>query len=220
VVGAVRWIWSRNRSCIVDYRLLDAPERSIGNYAYHFHGQPLQDRLVSGSLRQGILNIRGSAGRIACRPLAWKAATRIELGRASLTNALRAACLDRTEAGLLLGRKVVGSFVESARLNKAARHVCLSMVGRTTEAMSIAAMLCSQSMKLVNLVADSRNQLPRLVSRLPNVNRNCLDWTRASFDKSDGPSSLSIAIQYHDLQFQEIPRRRLLLSQPTWHPGD
>lgn len=50
-----------------------------------------------------------------------------------------------TEVDLVGGRKVVGSFVEKVRLEVAARQVCLSMVGRTIEAISTATMKCLES---------------------------------------------------------------------------
>ena len=46
------------------------------------------------------------------------------------------------------------------------------------------------------------------------MNQDSPDWIKASFDKSDGTSSHSIAIPFHDLQFQEIPKSCLL---PTTH---
>jgi hypothetical protein len=63
----------------------------------------------------------------------------------------------------------------------------------------------------VNAVADSRKQVPRLAVGLPNPNRDLSDWAQPSSDKSDGRPGLSIAIPYHDLQFQEILPSRLLL---------
>ena len=70
-------------------------------------------------------------------PLAWKAATLIEPGRASLTKAPRTFCLEIAEgAGLLMAGKLEVSFVEKVRFEAAARQVCRSIVGRTIEAIS------------------------------------------------------------------------------------
>jgi hypothetical protein len=81
-----------------------------------------------------VSSLRGSGGRICLRPPAWNAATRIELGRASLAKALRTACLERTEAAGLLWETPAASFVEKARVEAEARPVCLSSAGRTNEA--------------------------------------------------------------------------------------
>jgi hypothetical protein len=67
-------------------------------------------------------------------------------------------------------------------------------------------------MKLVNVVADSRNQLPRLVLGLPKPYRDDSNWTRASLDKSEGTTGLPTPSQYHDVHFQEIPSTHLLLT--------
>ena len=79
--------------------------------------------------------LRGRGGKIACLPLAWKAATRTAPGRASLTKAFRTTGLDRTEvAGLLMAGKLADSFVEKVRFEAAARQVWRNIAGRTIEA--------------------------------------------------------------------------------------
>jgi hypothetical protein len=72
---------------------------------------------------------------MACLLLAWKAATRITPGRASLAKALRTISLDTTDAaGLLMAGKLEVSFVEKVRFDAAARQVWRSIAGRTIEA--------------------------------------------------------------------------------------
>jgi hypothetical protein len=79
-------------------------------------------------------NLRGRGGRIACLPLAWKAAIRIEPGRASFANAFRTVCLERTDdAGLLMAGKLEAGLVEKTRLDAAFRQDCRSIVGRIIE---------------------------------------------------------------------------------------
>ena len=76
-------------------------------------------------------------GKIDCRPLAWKAATRIDPGSASLTKALRTAGRDRTdeEVGLWTAGELLVDVVARVRFDAAARQVRLSIAGRTIEAM-------------------------------------------------------------------------------------
>lgn len=65
----------------------------------------------------GSFNLRGRGGRIACLRLAWKAATRIEPGRAFLTNALLIARCERAVVDVLLTAGKLGvSLVEKDRL--------------------------------------------------------------------------------------------------------
>jgi hypothetical protein len=69
--------------------------------------------------------------------LAWKAATRIDVGIASLANALLTVCLEMDEDnGLLMAGKAELSFVEKVRCDAAARQVCFNIVGRIIEAIS------------------------------------------------------------------------------------
>ena len=77
------------------------------------------------------VHVRGRDGRIACLPLAWKAATLIELGIASLVNAFRMAFLDRTD--VLMAGELEDSF-EKARFEAAAKQVFCIIVGLTIEA--------------------------------------------------------------------------------------
>jgi len=49
-------------------------------------------------LSDGLISLRGSAGRSDRRPLAWKAATRTEAGTISLANRLRPVGLEMAEA--------------------------------------------------------------------------------------------------------------------------
>lgn len=87
-----------------------------------------QDRLET------VRSLRGKGGKIERLPLAWKAATRIAPGTASLAKAFRATFLDRTEVDLVEGK--LDSFVEKARFEAAAMQVFCSITGRTIEAIS------------------------------------------------------------------------------------
>jgi hypothetical protein len=65
--------------------------------------------------------------------LAWKAATGIDLGRASFTNALRAGFDTTDDAGLLTAGRLES--LVKARLEAVKRYFCPRMAGRTAEAM-------------------------------------------------------------------------------------
>lgn len=95
------------------------------------------------------LDLRGRAGRISRLLLAWKAATRIEPGRASLANALRTTCLEMA-AGLLMAGKLAVSLVENARF-EAAAQVWRSIVGRTIEAI----LTCNYPVALSGIDVDT-----------------------------------------------------------------
>lgn len=85
----------------------------------------------------GLVVIREPAGRIAFFPLAWKAATRIELCKASrgmerIVDGLAG------RIGLIEIRREEGrtALVENARFTGAEKPICLSIDGRTMVAIS------------------------------------------------------------------------------------
>jgi len=70
----------------------------------------------------GRFGLRGRGGRIALRLLAWKAATRIEAGRAFLAKAPENVCCERVVADILVTEGgLVESLVEKDRLDAAAQ---------------------------------------------------------------------------------------------------
>lgn len=128
---------------------------------------------LSGYFR---FHVRGRAGRIACRPVAWKAATRIEPGRTSFANLLRTTCLERMrDAGLLMAGKVETDLLENARWAAALRQGCRSMAaGRTIEAMAVCSKLndCGRAVSAtvregVEVRSRSEAQISSLVTGLP-----------------------------------------------------
>jgi hypothetical protein len=96
-------------------------------------------------------DIRGPAGRIACLPLVWKAATLMD-PELLWTKALLTDCLERIDGDgfLTTAGKLVETLMENARFDATARHVCRSNIGRKIDAMSN----CKRSPRNILLAID------------------------------------------------------------------
>lgn len=96
----------------------------------------------------GIGFIRGSAGRRACRVVAWKAATLMGPCRAFRTKRFDAGvCLDSrnrdglVEGALIAGKGTMEALLDSSRLDGADKQTCRSSDGRTIDAIVVVKLL-------------------------------------------------------------------------------